>query len=255
MLKKWNITIPELTGDEERRLYIYLPESYKWRTRKRYPVLYMFDGHNVFLDCDATYGKSWGMKKYMDRTRTQIIIVAIECNHHSDSDNSRLSEYSPFTFDLPNFGHTIGHGELTMEWMVNELKPTIDAQFRTLADREHTFIAGSSMGGLMTVYALSQYNHIFGKGAALSPSLWIDPEGITEIIYHAHMKSDTVLYMDYGENEMRNRKGMHTIWGHLTSAIFHKQIMLTTRIIPHGEHSEASWEKQIPFFMHALLYH
>ena len=96
MLKKWNITIPELTGDEERRVYIYLPDSYRWRGRKRYPVLYMFDGHNVFLDSDATYGKSWGMKNFMDKSRTQMIIVGIECNHNSELDNSRLSEYFHF---------------------------------------------------------------------------------------------------------------------------------------------------------------
>lgn len=254
MLKKWNITIPELTGDEERRLYIYLPDSYKWHSKRRYPVLYMFDGHNVFLDSDATYGKSWGMKKYMDKTHQQLIIVAIECNHHSEPDDSRLSEYSPFTFDDAHFGHIEGRGNLTMDWIVNELKPMIDQQFRTLPDRKHTFIAGSSMGGLMTVYAVSAYNHIFGKGAALSPSLWVDSEAISSIIYQSHMKADTVLYMDYGQNEMKNHKGMHTIYGHIMSALFNKQIMLTSRIIPRGEHSEASWEKQLPVLMQTLLY-
>ena len=63
MVKKWNITIPELSGDEERRIYVYLPESYRWNSKRRYPVLYMFDGHNLFFDSDATYGKSWGLKK------------------------------------------------------------------------------------------------------------------------------------------------------------------------------------------------
>ena len=61
MVSKWNITIPELTGDEVRRAYVYLPESYMYEPEMRYPVLYMFDGHNVFFDEDATYGKSWGM--------------------------------------------------------------------------------------------------------------------------------------------------------------------------------------------------
>ena len=66
MVDKWNITIPELTGEEERRAYVYLPESYFKSTKKRYPVLYMFDGHNVFFDEDATFGKCWGMKEFMD---------------------------------------------------------------------------------------------------------------------------------------------------------------------------------------------
>ena len=79
MVKKWNITIPQLS-DEERRVYVYLPDSYR-RSQKRYPVLYMFDGHNLFFDSDATYGKSWGLKKYMDQSKTQLIIVAVECSH------------------------------------------------------------------------------------------------------------------------------------------------------------------------------
>ena len=66
MVNKWEIQIPELTGEEKRNAYIYLPESYQYEQEKRYPVLYMFDGHNVFFDSDATYGKSWGMKEYMD---------------------------------------------------------------------------------------------------------------------------------------------------------------------------------------------
>ena len=71
MIDSWNITIPELTGDEPRRAYIYLPDSWEMDPDLRYPVLYMFDGHNVFFDEDATYGKSWGMGEYLDATQTQ----------------------------------------------------------------------------------------------------------------------------------------------------------------------------------------
>ena len=68
MVKKWPVTIPKLTGEKTRRAYIYLPDSYEKQPEKRYPVMYMFDGHNVFFDSDATFGKSWGMNKYMKRT-------------------------------------------------------------------------------------------------------------------------------------------------------------------------------------------
>ena len=60
MIQKWNVTIPALTGDEARGVYLYLPADYDWSPERHYPVLYMFDGHNVFFDSDATYGKSWG---------------------------------------------------------------------------------------------------------------------------------------------------------------------------------------------------
>lgn len=68
MVIKWDVTIPRLSGDTPRRAYIYLPESYDEEPDRRYPVMYMFDGHNVFFDEDATFGKSWGMNDYMERT-------------------------------------------------------------------------------------------------------------------------------------------------------------------------------------------
>ena len=96
MVKKWNITIPELTGTKTRRAYLYLPDYYDDTPEERYPVLYMFDGHNVFFDSDATYGKSWGMKEFMDESRIPLVIAAVECNHSPD--HGRLKEYSPYTF-------------------------------------------------------------------------------------------------------------------------------------------------------------
>ena len=84
MIEKWDITIPVLTGDEVRSAYICLPETYTHDINRRFPVLYMFDGHNLFFDTHATYGKSWGLKEYMEYTHTPLIIVGIECNHSPD---------------------------------------------------------------------------------------------------------------------------------------------------------------------------
>ena len=117
MVDKWNITIPELTGEEERLAYIYLPESYLTERRKRYPVLYMFDGHNVFFDEDATYGKSWGMKEYMDATETQMIIAAVECNHSPD--HGRLKEYPRLTSGREALGRfRAGAGRRWSGWSI-----------------------------------------------------------------------------------------------------------------------------------------
>ena len=110
MVQKWNVTIPELTGEEARGVYVYLPEGYEWERERRYPVLYMFDGHNVFFDSDATYGKSWGLGDYLDALQTPLIVAAVECNHHPD--NGRLSEYSPYTFYEPDLGHVTGRGTI-----------------------------------------------------------------------------------------------------------------------------------------------
>ncbi|MEI3246713.1 MAG: hypothetical protein V8S26_11670 [Lachnospiraceae bacterium] len=96
MIEFWDVTIPELTDDTPRKAYIYVPDSFTWDPDRRYPVLYMFDGHNVFFDSHATYGKSWGMKEYLERTGTPLIVTAVECNHSPDND--RLRNIPPTTF-------------------------------------------------------------------------------------------------------------------------------------------------------------
>ena len=162
MVKKWKVRIEKLSGDKERRAYIYLPDSYGKEPDKRYPVMYMFDGHNVFFDSDATYGKSWGMNKYMRESKKQLIIVAVECNHEG---NNRLIEYSPLHYENSSMGKIKGKGNVYMNWLVKTLKPYIDANYRTLPDRKNTIICGSSMGGLMALYAACTYNHVFQRAA------------------------------------------------------------------------------------------
>ncbi len=252
MLNTWKLAIPELTGDEPRRAYVYLPDSILADPDLRYPVLYMFDGHNVFYDEDATYGKSWGMLEYLDYTQTQIIVAAVECNH--DPDNGRLSEYSPFSFNTRETGYVRGQGKKTMDWFVHTFKPEIDENYPTLPDRKHTFIAGSSMGGLMSLYALMRYNRWFSRAAALSPSLWVAEEKVEQMIRTARIRSDTVLYMDYGSREFGNHSDMRRRFGDAAALLMERGVKLTCRIVPGGTHSEESWERQLPFFMETLLY-
>ena len=119
MVKKWDVMIPKLSGDKPRRAYVYLPASYEKNKTKRYPVMYMFDGHNVFFDEDATFGKSWGMNKYMQESKKELIIVAVECNHEG---NRRLVEYSPLTYENSEHGRIKGKGSVLMNWMVKTWK-------------------------------------------------------------------------------------------------------------------------------------
>lgn len=249
MVRKWKITIPELSADSERRAYIYLPASYKKDSDRRYPVMYMFDGHNVFFDSDATYGKSWGMAKYLDKAQKQLIVVAVECNHEG---NSRLQEYSPFSFDNVTLGKIRGRGNTYMRWLVGTLKPYIDANFRTLPDRLNTIICGSSMGGLMALYGACAYNHVFQRAACLSPSLWVSPGKVLEMVAKSHIRRDTCIYIDYGSEEMFNHAANGESLTSTAHMLLTKRVNLALRIVPGGNHSEASWEKQIPVFMDCL---
>lgn len=249
MIHKWDLKIPQLSGDKTRRGYVYLPDYYDDIPDRRFPVMYMFDGHNVFFDSDATYGKSWGMNSYMTWTRKPLIIVAIECNHEGDR---RLEEYSPLDFQNSTLGRIKGRGKIYMDWMVNELKPAIDEKLRTLPDREHTIICGSSMGGLMALYGATVYNQVFQRAACLSPSLWLSPSKVIEMISRADIQYDTCIYMDYGSKEIYNHAATVEALMSTAHMLLAKHVNLAFRIVPGGTHSEASWEQQIPIFMDCL---
>ena len=230
-----------------RRTFVYLPDD--WQTSgKKYPVLYMFDGHNLFFDSTATYGTCWGLKEYCD-AHPNWIIAAPECNHEG---NKRLEEYCPYQSDW--FGGITGTGHEYMEWLIKEFKPMMDKRYPTLPGRANTAIGGSSMGGLMSLYALLNHNDVFSRAAALSPSIWVSPEKLDGLVGRAKLEPGTVLYMDYGSREMGNHDGMRKGFAEMCSKIMIRGIHLTSRLVPGGTHSEASWEKQLPFVIHTLMY-
>ena len=221
MIKKWSMSYPAVNGTEQRRAYVYLPTMYEAQPERRFPVLYMFDGQNVFFNEDATYGKSWGVADYLDYTDTPLIVAVIECN--AGANNERLVEYSPYRFDDPTYGHFDGKGQATMSWFIHRFKPLIDQNFRTLPDRAHTFI-------------------------------WVAPDKLSGLVGRAKLAPGTVLYMDYGSREMGNHDGIRREFSNLSGKLMTRGIHLTSRIVPGGTHCEASWEKQLPFVFHTLLY-
>lgn len=249
MIERFPVKIPALTGEKERMSYVYLPAGYG-ETERRYPVLYMFDGHNLFSDEEATFGKCWGLEDYLDKTRTQLIVAAVECNHEG---NSRLSEYTPESFTFKDGAYIKAKGKKYMDWLVKEFKPFIDENYLTMPQRETTAIAGSSMGGLMTLFALCRYQKYFSRGAALSPSLWVNGGATASaLIEKATFKKDVKIYLDYGSKEFSNHEEQREAFSKTCAALIQKGANVTCRVVEGGTHSEASWERQIPYFMRAL---
>lgn len=246
MIKKFDVYITPFNLD--RTIHLYLPTSY-FDSDKHYPVMYMYDGHNLFYDDDATYGKSWGLKEYLDQGKYEMIIVGIECNHEG---NERLNEFCPYTTTNDFFGFIDGKGQILMDWVVQELKPYIDKHYRTLPERIHTCIGGSSMGGLMALYSVVHYNHIFSKAACLSSTIGFVKKELFDEIQQSSLHPDTKVYLDWGSKEARNQTVLaintndNLEIAHLLST---KKIQVYPRIVINGHHNEASWEKQIPIFM------
>lgn len=249
MVKIWNVTIPGLSGNTPRKVYVWLPEDYEDHPEKRYGVLYMFDGHNIFRDEFATFGKSWGMENYLLENPRDLIIVAVECNHEG---TNRLMEYSPVTYRNKQHGYIQGKAPVYMKWLVKKLKPHVDKTLRTYPDREHTSLAGSSMGGLIALYGITAYNHIFRQAACLSPSLWVSPAKILAIVTRARYAPDTTIFLSYGQKEMGNHGANRWIIGMTAKELYSKGVNLTLRIVKDAYHCEAAWEKEVPIFMECL---
>lgn len=106
----------------------------------------------------------------------------------------------------------------------------------------------------MSLYALLEYNAVFSRAAALSPSVWTSPSRLKNLVKTSRIQPDTVLYMDYGSREIGLREHLRDQFEELSLLLLQKEIFLTNRIVPYGEHCEASWEKQLPFVLHTLTY-
>jgi predicted alpha/beta superfamily hydrolase len=151
-----------------RTLTINLPPGYDDDMTRRYPVLYLHDGQNLFEDHRAAYGVSWRAGEIADRLTTEgrirpILLVGI------DNSEAREDEYAVYPDDWTESG---GRGDEHARFVVEEVKPFVDREYRTLPGRADTAIAGSSMGGLASLTTAWHHPGIFGMCAMLSPSLW-----------------------------------------------------------------------------------
>lgn len=236
----------------DRAVHIYLPDG--WDTDgQRYPVMYMYDGHNLFFDSYATFGKSWGMKEFLDQWDKKIIVVGLECNHEGEQ---RLEEFSPYPIEEAAYWPEItGSGGILMDWLVEELKPYIDANYPTIPFRECTAIGGSSMGGLMSVFTIAKYNRWFSKAACLSSSLEPVQDYVVSEIEAASIDPDTRVFLSWGSNELSAKSA----FARATRRNLDISRLLTARgartwpyLHYNGRHCEADWAKEVPLFMEYL---
>ena len=243
---------------KNRPLHIWLPDDYEV-SGKRYPVMYFFDGHNLFRNEDATYGKSWGLKEFLEGWGKEIILVGIECGHEGDE---RLSEYLPYRVYADKFFRKFRPmGRITMDWIVNEIKPMIDREYPTLPDRANTGIGGSSMGGIMSLYAGVHYNRFFSKAACVSSAMGFCMNSLLQDIRKSRIATDTRFYLSWGTREAHgnenpdipDRHSRTYQWNaHAAGALKGKGASIALYCQVGGNHCEADWEKQNPIFMNYL---
>ena len=236
---------------EYRKLHIYLPPEYD-RSEERYPVMYFFDGHNLYFNEDATYGKSWGLLEFLEGWGKDMIIVGLECSH---TGNQRLWEYLPYPGEIGRFGELKSWGEETLRWIVEDIKPMIDRDFRTIPFRECTGIAGSRMGGLMALRAALGWNRWFSMAACVSSAIGFCSTAVLKDVMETEVDPDTRVYLSWGEKERHMKDGadMSRLWNEAVAARLREQgAAAVTLCQKDGGHCEADWEKQVPGFMDFL---
>ncbi len=228
--------IPQL--NRTRRIWLYLPPDYE-TTEKTYPVLYMHDGQNLF-DATTSFAGEWeideSLNELFENGDEGIIVIGID-----NGGIHRLDEYSPWI----NAQYGGGEGDEYVDFIVETLKPFIDANFRTKPGREFTGIMGSSMGGLISMYAAIEHQDVFSKAGIFSPSFWFSDQVYTHV-ENTGKEADMKFYMLGGEQEsaslIQQMEAMETT---LHEAGFGaEEVVLVTHA--DGQHSEWYWRREFP---------
>lgn len=232
--------MPQL--NRNRRIWIYLPQSYT-TTKKNYPVLYMHDGQNLFDNATSGFGE-WGIDEALDTLEKQVgemIVVAVD-----HAGEKRINEYAPF--DTDQFGK--GEGDAYVDFLVQTLIPYINNHYRTKKSARFTAIAGSSMGGLISYYALLKYPNRFGAAGVFSPAFWVNPQ-MKEYAAQKAAKAKGRMYFYAGQQE-----GESMVPDLLAQAEILKQkskLDTKTSIREEGKHSEETWREEFPGFYAWLM--
>jgi len=234
--------IPQLS--RKRRIWIYLPKTYA-STFKTYPVLYMHDGQNLFNEQTAFSGE-WGVDECLDslqqQTGKECIVVGID-----NGGDKRMTEYNPY--DNDRFGK--GEGKQYVDFLANTLKPFIDSKYRTKKGPEYTFTAGSSMGALISLYAVIQYPKVFGGAGIFSPAFWLTPQLYTDAEKFETNNAPKLFFYAGGNESSTMLNDMNKM-----ADIFYKKSNYQLRRLtdPVGQHNEKYWRQEFPVFYNWLMY-
>jgi predicted alpha/beta superfamily hydrolase len=230
----------------DRRITLYLPHDYD-TSQRRYPVAYMWDGQNLFGD-QGSFAGGWHLHQALDmratHRKTVPIIVSI---HHGPK---REEELVPWPV---NEGGE-AKADLLLDWLTGTLMPMVEKDLRVLTGPEHTMVGGSSLGGLMSLYAFFRHNETFGKALCMSPSLWVAEGKIFEYVAKAACTGDPRLYLDCGAKEANGIVIEHAEWmaQMLDRKGFWQNHHYYWRPDPRGDHNERAWRRRLHRALHFL---
>ncbi len=229
--------------EEHHDLLVYLPPIYEAEGERRFPVLYMQDGQNLF-DPETSFikGKYWRMGETADALTEAgaiepLIIVGIY-----NAGVKRVDEYTPVEDKRLGGGHADAYGRM----LVEELKPFIEARYRTLPEAEHCGMGGSSLGGLVTLYLGLRYPTVFSRLAVMSPSVWWRNRTILKTVAALAEKPALRIWLDMGTKESTRAVPDARA---LRDALINKGWQLGKDLAyfkaEGGEHTESAWAERV----------
>ena len=229
---------------EDRDIVIYLPPGYDQQTAQRYPVLYMQDGQNLF---DVATCFTPGFERHFDE-RAQALIQAgaiqplIIVGIYS-TELERINEYTPTKACGVNRG---GSADLYGRMLVEEVKPFIDCNYRTLSSAADTGLGGWSLGGLVTVYLGLKYPNTFGKLAVTSPAAYWDDEVIVRYVNSLTRKTRQRMWLSVGSGESNMFVGStRALHQELAAKGWKEGVDLTYTEAPVSEHRPGAWPQGV----------
>jgi predicted alpha/beta superfamily hydrolase len=227
-----NFEMPQL--GRTRRIWLYLPPDYE-TSGLDYPVLFMHDGQNLFDDMTSFAGE-WQVDETLNDFYQEGIHVPIVVGIDNGGGDFRIDEYSPWVHPM----HGGGEGELYMAFIIETLKPYIDMNYRTMTDREHTGIMGSSLGGLISHFGSLANQEIFSKAGIYSPSYWFS-DSVWAFTSHEGRQETMRIYMMCGGAEGQSTiNNMIAMQDSLLAVGFYEDEISMT-VIPGGGHNEQLW--------------
>ncbi|SHJ09661.1 alpha/beta hydrolase [Flavobacterium terrae] len=227
----FSIEAPQL--NTSKKIWVYLPKNYS-ESKKKYPVIYMHDAQNLF-DKSTSFAGEWNIDETLDSLNAEVIVVGIE-----HGNEKRIEELTPFK----NEKYGGGNADNYLDFLVKTLKPQIDKTYRTNKKVEVTTIAGSSLGGLVSYYALLKYPDVFGKAIIFSPSFWLSNEIYT--LTENSPKINTKMYFLCGDNE---DEAMVNDLNKMTDLLKRKVnsfSQIEIQVIEGGQHNEKLWREAFP---------
>ncbi|CAA9200072.1 putative protein YbbA [Flavobacterium bizetiae] len=223
----FTIEAPQLKTTK--KIWIYLPKDYS-ATAKKYSVIYMHDAQNLF-DAKTSFSGEWNVDEKLDSLKAPVIVVGIE-----HGNEKRIDELTPFK----NEKYGGGNADNYLDFIVKTLKPYIDKNYRTKPKAKKTIIMGSSLGGLVSYYAILKYPEIFGKAGVFSPAFWFSNDIYT--LTEQTPKIKTKIYFLCGDKESDDMvKDMTKMERLLDTKRCYCLHLTKSKIVKGGEHNEKLW--------------